>query len=166
MTIYRKAFAIVSLCFMAGTASAIAQPLRATITGREGTGRCTIEVSVDGTAEIEVTGGMGLLRTFSAQEALWQRFQCNRPLPAKPIDFRVVRIEGRGMIRLVREPSFNGGTTANPDRRPKSGPWPLCFRPCVGRIWRPTAVWALAGPGKVHHDSSNSGLPGFRAGST
>jgi hypothetical protein len=121
MTPYLKVFGILSLCLMAQTASAIAQPIRAVITGGGGNGRCTVELSVDGTAEVELTGAKGLLRTFSAQEAVWQRFECNRPLPANPVDFRVVRIEGRGSVRLVRDPSYNGGTAAIRIDDPKGG---------------------------------------------
>jgi hypothetical protein len=82
---------------------------RATITGGGGNGRCTIEVSVDGSAEVEVSGDMGLLTTISGQPADWRRFQCNAPLPSNPVDFRFVRIGGRGSMRLIQEPRSTGG---------------------------------------------------------
>jgi len=82
---------------------------RATLTGGGGNGRCTIEVSVDDSAEVEVSGDMGLLTTISGQPAEWRRFQCNAPLPPKPVDFRFVRIGGRGAIRLIQDPRSTGG---------------------------------------------------------
>jgi hypothetical protein len=83
---------------------------RATITGGGGNGRCTIEVTVDGSAEIEVSADMGLLTTISGQPAAWRRFQCNAPLPAKPVDFRFVSTNGnRGSVRLLQDPRSTGG---------------------------------------------------------
>ncbi len=57
---------------------------RATITGGGGSGRCTIEVTVDGTAEVEVLRRYGLLTTTGGQPAEWRRFQCNAALPRTP----------------------------------------------------------------------------------
>ena len=49
---------------------------RATFTGGGGndTGKCTIEVYVDGSAEVEIRGDRGFLRTLSGQPAQWRRF--------------------------------------------------------------------------------------------
>jgi hypothetical protein len=83
---------------------------RATITGGGGSGRCTIEVTVDHAAEVEVSADMGLLTTISGQPAIWRRFQCNAPLPPKPVDFSFVRISGnRGTVRLLQDPRNTGG---------------------------------------------------------
>ena len=49
---------------------------RATITGGGPQGKCTIEVSVDETADVEVFGDNGVLRTLSGQPAFWKRFVC------------------------------------------------------------------------------------------
>src|SRR5580693_7347837 len=49
---------------------------RATITGGGGNGRCTVQISVDHTAEVEVSGDMGVLTTIAGQPASWRRFQC------------------------------------------------------------------------------------------
>jgi len=91
--------------------SAYANPVarRATITGGGGNGRCTIEVTVDHAAEIEISGDSGLLTTVAGQPAAWQRFQCNAPLPSNPFDFRFARISGRGTMRLVQDPRSTGG---------------------------------------------------------
>ena len=79
-------------------------PLRATMTGGGGDGRCTIEVSVDHAAEVEITGDNGLLTTTAGQPALWRRFQCNAPMPRNPVDFRFVGINGRGTMRILQDP--------------------------------------------------------------
>jgi hypothetical protein len=78
--------------------------------GGGGNGRCTIGVIVDGAAEVEISSDTGLLRTVSGQPAMWRRFQCNTPMPRNPVDFRFSGIEGRGAMRLLREPRSNGGT--------------------------------------------------------
>jgi hypothetical protein len=93
---------------------------RATITGGGGNGRCTIEVSVDGEAEVEVSGDTGLLTTISGQAALWRRFQCNAPLPPNPVDFRFVRMGGRGTVRLVQDPRSTRGRAVIHINDPKS----------------------------------------------
>jgi hypothetical protein len=85
---------------------------RATITGNgggNGNGKCTIEVNVDGAAEVEISGDTGQLRTLSGQEAVWRRFQCTAPLPGIPGDFRFVGVDGRGRVQLLRDPRSNGG---------------------------------------------------------
>ena len=66
---------------------------RATLTGGGGndTGKCTIEVYVDGSAEVEIRGDRGFLRTLSGQPAQWRRFECSGPMPTNPGDFRFSR---------------------------------------------------------------------------
>jgi hypothetical protein len=94
---------------------------RATIMGGVGTGKCTIEVNVDGAAEVEVSGDTGVLTTLSGQTAVWRRFQCSQPLPSSPIDFRMVGIDGRGSVRLIRDPGRNRGTAVIRIEDPKGG---------------------------------------------
>ncbi len=91
------------------TANANPVSRRAAITGGRGNGRCTIEVTVDGAAEVEISGDLGLLTTLSGQPAAWRRFQCNAPLPRNPADFRFARIAGRGPMRLLQDPRSTGG---------------------------------------------------------
>jgi hypothetical protein len=94
---------------------------RATLTGGGGNGWCTIEVTVDGAADVEVSGDSGVLRTLSGQAAGWRRFQCNRPLPRDPRDFRFDRVGGRGLVRLIRSPRMGGGTAVVHIEDPKGG---------------------------------------------
>lgn len=67
-------------------------------------GKCTVEVEVDGAAEIEIRGDTARLRTIGGQTATWRRFQCNAPLPTDPAAFRFRGIDGRGAQSLLREP--------------------------------------------------------------
>jgi hypothetical protein len=84
------------------------QSRSANIHGGNGDGKCTIEVVVDGAAEVEIRGTVALLRTREGRPANWRRFDCNQPMPARPFDFRFRGIDGRGTQRLVRDPN-NGG---------------------------------------------------------
>ncbi len=105
------------------------QPVYATIDSREatiaggagGNGRCTIQVDVDGAAEIEVSGNTGRLKTLSGREASWRQFHCSEPMPRNPADFGFGGINGRGTVRLVRDPRGNGGTAVIQINDPQGG---------------------------------------------
>lgn len=79
---------------------------RATFRGAGGndTGKCTIEVYVDGSADVEISGDRGFLRTLSGQPAQWRRFECSGPMPANPDDFRFSGVDGRGRQELIQDP--------------------------------------------------------------
>lgn len=125
------------------TQSAHANPVsrRAIITGGSGNGRCTVEVSVDHAAEIEISGDAGLLTTTAGQEAAWRRFQCNAPLPRHPDDFRVVRTGGRGAVRLVQHPRSTRGRAVIQINDPQGGRanyrFDLQWRGAGGGGWTP-----------------------------
>jgi hypothetical protein len=90
------------------TAALSAQPFRAQITGGGGDrGKCTIEVVVDGSAEIEIRGDNAFMRNLSGGPPQWRRFVCNAPMPPNPAEFRFAGVDGRGRQTLVREP-YNG----------------------------------------------------------
>ncbi len=84
---------------------------RATFTGGGGndTGKCTIEVYVDGSAEVEIRGDRGLLRTLSGQPAQWRRFECSGPMPTNPDDLRFSGVDGRGRQELIQDPRSGRG---------------------------------------------------------
>jgi hypothetical protein len=83
---------------------------RAALTGGgNDTGKCTIEVYVDGSAEVEIRGDRGFIRTLSGQPAQWRRFECSGPMPANPAEFRFRGIDGRGKQELVQDPSRGRG---------------------------------------------------------
>jgi hypothetical protein len=72
-------------------------------------GKCTIDVVVDGVAEVEIQGLRGRLRTLSGQPATWRRLECNTALPVNPIGFEFKGQEGRGRQTLLRTPDQNRG---------------------------------------------------------
>jgi hypothetical protein len=83
---------------------------RATMVGGGGPdrGKCTIEVVVDGAAEVEIRGDQGIIRNISGRPAEWRRFQCSAPLPRNPAGFRFAGIDGRGRQQLVGDPRNDG----------------------------------------------------------
>jgi len=83
---------------------------RANITGggNPDSGKCTIEVVVDGVAEVEINGENGVLRNVSGQPPQWRRFECTSRMPNSPANFRFKGIDGRGRQDLIRDPR-NGG---------------------------------------------------------
>ena len=83
-------------------------PRRADIRGGGGNGKCTIEVWVDGVAEVEIRGENASLRTLQGQSASWRRFVCNEPMPPNPAEFRFSGVDGRGRQELIRDPSRGG----------------------------------------------------------
>jgi hypothetical protein len=89
---------------------ATVQSRRANISGGGGNGgKCTIEVEIDDTAEVEVYGDQGRIQTLSGSPSNWRRFECTSPLPRNPVDFRFRGIDGRGRVELIRDPRNSGG---------------------------------------------------------
>jgi hypothetical protein len=84
---------------------------RANFTGGGGNdaGKCTIEVYVDGSADVEIRGDRGLLRTLSGQPAQWRRFECSGPMPTNPGEFRFSGVDGRGKQELLQDPTRGRG---------------------------------------------------------
>ena len=83
-------------------------------------GKCTIEVVVDGAAEVEVRGDTANLRNLAGQPPQWRRFECNGPLPPNPVDFRFAGVDGRGSQQLIQDPR-NGGVAVVRIEDPQSG---------------------------------------------
>src|SRR5205809_708657 len=95
---------------------------RAQIRGGGGDrGKCTIEVDVDGVAEIEIRGDQGTMRTLSGNPAGWRRMECNQPLPQNPQGFRFSGVDGRGRQTLLRDPSSNRGIAVVRIEDPQGG---------------------------------------------
>jgi hypothetical protein len=76
--------------------------------GNPESGKCTIEVVVDGTAEVTINGDTATLRNLQGQLPQWRRFECTSRMPNNPANFRFQGIDGRGRVDLVRDPR-NGG---------------------------------------------------------
>jgi hypothetical protein len=105
----RFSIALLTIAGWVLPAGAQSSSRRATMVGGGGDrGKCTIEVEVDGVAEVAVSGDQGRLRTFSGQPAQWRRFECNGQLPRNPTDFRFRGIDGRGNVNLVSDPRDRG----------------------------------------------------------
>jgi hypothetical protein len=94
---------------------------RAQIRGGGDHGKCTIEVDVDGVAEIEIQGDQGRMRTLSGNPAGWRRMECNQPLPQNPQGFHFSGVDGRGRQILLRDPSSNRGVAVVRIEDPQGG---------------------------------------------
>ena len=101
---------IAVLASITGSAGAQTYSRRATTMAGTGgdRGKCTIEVVVDGAAEVEVRGDTANLRNLAGQPPQWRRFECNGPLPTNPVNFRFAGVDGRGRQQLVKDPRNDG----------------------------------------------------------
>jgi hypothetical protein len=107
----KRWMAIASVITVFGSAAGAQQyQRRATIVGGgdRDHGKCTIEVVVDGAADVEIRGDQGAVRNISGQPAQWRRFECSGPMPANAANFRFAGVDGRGSQQLIRDPR-NGG---------------------------------------------------------
>jgi hypothetical protein len=107
---------------VASSAFSQANQRQATIVGGAGPdrGKCTVEVVVDGAAQVEIRGNSASLRTLSGQPAQWRRFECTGPVPSNVADFRFSGVDGRGRQQLVRDPR-NGGVAVVQIEDPEGG---------------------------------------------
>src|SRR5579863_9342209 len=103
-------FTVAGILAVTGSLGAQTFERRADMTGggNPNRGKCTIEVRVDGAAEVEIRGDRAILRNLAGQPPQWRRFICNGPLPANPVDFHFAGVDGRGKQQLVHDPR-NGG---------------------------------------------------------
>jgi hypothetical protein len=83
-------------------------------------GKCTIEVVVDGAADVEIRGDNAVLRNLAGQQPQWRRFECNGVMPQNPPNFRFAGVDGRGSQELVRGPQ-NGGPAVVRIQDPQGG---------------------------------------------
>jgi hypothetical protein len=118
----RFVITLATFAAIAAPVSAQSYQRRAMVTGRDnsGGGKCTIEVVVDGVAEVEVRGDNATLRNVSGQPPQWRRFECSGVLPANPANFRFEGVDGRGRQELVRDPR-NGGSVVVRIEDPEGG---------------------------------------------
>jgi len=90
-------------------AVAQSQNIEARISGGGGSGKCTVEVVVQGSAEVQIRGNQGTLRTLSGNPAQWRRLDCNQPLPSNPTNFKFTGVDGHGRQGLSADPNSNNG---------------------------------------------------------
>jgi hypothetical protein len=106
-------------------------------------GKCTIEVDVDGAADLDVFSSQGSLKTLSGQTAIWRRFECSSPMPGNMSDFRFQGVDGRGNVNLIRDPRSNGGHAVVRINDPKGGREGYTF----DLEWRTGGQGGWPGPG-------------------
>jgi hypothetical protein len=106
----RGFFAVATLAATSGVMSGQNYERKAMIRGGSpDRGKCTIEVVVDGAAEVEIRGDGAVLRNLAGRPPQWRRFECTGPLPGNPANFRFAGVDGRGRQTLIREPRNGGG---------------------------------------------------------
>jgi hypothetical protein len=108
----RKWTILIGVLAAAGSMSAQTFQRRAVFAngGDPNGGKCTIEVMVDKSAEVEIRGDTGTLRNTGGQNPQWRRFECTGPMPADPSNFRFAGVDGRGRQTLTGDPRNNRGT--------------------------------------------------------
>jgi hypothetical protein len=108
---YRCFLVVLGCLGLSSAAAAQAQQRRATLAanGDSALGKCTVEVVVDGSADIEISGDSAMIRNPSGQQPQWRRFECTGRMPANPANFRFSGVDGRGRQQLIRIPQNGGG---------------------------------------------------------
>ena len=139
---------------------AVAQTRRAsfTIRGEGDRGKCTIEVVVDGVAQVEISGDTANLRNISGVPASWRRFECSGPMPPNPPDFRFSGVDGRGRQTLIRDPG-RGGPAVVQIEDPKGGSEGYTFD-ITWSMNRGYAPPAPPAPPRDRFEGRDSGGPG------
>ena len=131
----------------------------AEIRGGGGDGKCTIEVEVDGVAEVEISGRNATIRTLNGAPATFRRFQCNQEMPVRPNDFRFKGIDGRGRQDLIRV-ADNGGRAVIRIEDSKSGSEGYTF----DIFWRGGSGGGFNTGGGRYDDSGNNNRGGNNRG--
>jgi len=112
-------FPVRGAAFLIFAVHAFAQPTlkEATLSGDSDTaargGKCTIEVILNGSAEIDILGPTGNLRSLTGEPLGWRRFACTGVLPPNPDGFQIHLASGRGRLELLRHPLLDGGGPAS-----------------------------------------------------
>jgi hypothetical protein len=120
-----------ALCagFCAAAFSQTFDTFRANIAGSSSDrGKCTVEVVVDGVAEVEVVGSQGRMRTSSGARSAWRRLDCSMPLPKNPAGFKFTpQKKNRGKQTLLSAPSGNQAAAVVRIEDPETGSAPYKF---------------------------------------
>lgn len=103
----------IDLLAVAVSATAVGQQVStidARMAGKAGDeGKCTFEVVVQGSADVQIRGSQGRLVTESGNPAQWRRLDCNEPLPYSAGNFKFKGIDGHGQQSLAAVPNSNNG---------------------------------------------------------
>ena len=73
-----------------------------------GPGKCTLEVLVDQRAEVEIQQDSALLRRLAGERPQWKRYDCTSLMPLQPAGFKLMKINGRGRMKLTLDPTHGG----------------------------------------------------------
>jgi hypothetical protein len=122
-------------------------------------GKCTVEVVVDGAADVEIRGDQASLRNLSGQQPQWRRFECSSPMPSNVADFRFSGVDGRGRQQLVQDPR-NGGAAVIRIEDPDNGSEAYTFDITWGGY--NTAYNQGPNRGNEPYDHNRYGNPGAR----
>lgn len=121
---------LLGMMAIGAVAGAQSFPRRATVTGggSPNNGQCTVEVVVDGSAQVDIgVAGDAVLRNLSGNPPQWRRFECTAVMPSNPAGFRFEGVDGRGKQELVRDPR-NGGPAVIRIEDPAGGSEGYTFR--------------------------------------
>jgi hypothetical protein len=69
---------------------------------------CTIDVVIDGSADVEIRGDNAVIRNVAGGAPQFRQFDCTRPMPLNAPGFRFNPVDGRGHVELVRTPRDGG----------------------------------------------------------
>ncbi len=94
----------------AGQSTLQQREMRATLGGApaNGPGKCTLEVLVDQRAEVEIQEDSALLRRLAGERPQWKRYDCTSLMPLQPTGFKLMKINGRGRVKLTLDPTHGG----------------------------------------------------------
>jgi hypothetical protein len=73
----------------------------AIVGGPPDVGRCTVEIVVDGAAEVAIRGDDATVTNLNGRPPELRRFECSTALPPNPGEFRFRGIDGRGRQTLI-----------------------------------------------------------------
>ena len=127
LTMYQRILSVLFL--VTGIAGAQAIPARANIVGggNNNAGQCTITVTVDGNAQVDVLGLDGMLRNLGGAAPRWGRFECTVAMPSNPPNFQFMAVNGRGHQNLTAQ-AKNGGPAVVRIEDPDGGAGEYTFR--------------------------------------
>jgi len=103
--------------------------------GTPDSGQCTVEVVVDGAAQVEIRGDNAVLRNLAGGPPQWRRFECTSVMPPNPRGFRFEGVDGRGKQQLTADPQRGGVAIVRIDD-PQGGSEGYTFR----------ILWGGSGP--------------------
>lgn len=98
----RSILLIAAAAQMAGSLSAQTYRRQAAMVGGPAdVGRCTVEIVVDGAAEVAIRGDDATVTNLNGRPPELRRFECTTALPPNPGEFRFRGIDGRGRQTLI-----------------------------------------------------------------